>query len=393
MDISDSILSTVYGQHPARVLSFDQLYEGLQAAVRAQNVVISREEGLEQYLYTNGCRFENRWDLFSLLARGLIIDPVARRVVATPFPKFFNFGELSIKLPDQPFEVTEKIDGSLGIVFHHHGRWRVATKGRLTSEQAVWATDYLTRNVNLPRLAPGTTYLVEIVYPRNRIVIPYNFEALFLLGAFDEQGHELPRATVEHVARESKLRPVQSHSYDSLDELLEVARCLPRDREGFVIRFRGGLRLKLKGEQYCRIHKLISSCTPLALWEAMMAGEDLDLLRREMPEEMTRDFDLIRQLLQARLEALAAEVRTAVACAAHLADKPVGLLIQKPDSGLTPVQRKFLFMARKGRFFELLNEPGESRRKAFQLFRPDRNCLPGYEPSTAMTRFQSESSS
>jgi RNA ligase len=47
---------------------------------------------------------------------------------------------------------------------------------------------------------------------------------------------------------------------------------LPRDREGFVVRFASGLRIKLKGEQYCRIHKLISRCTPLALWDAMMPG-------------------------------------------------------------------------------------------------------------------------
>ena len=79
MDLDASLLSTVYGRHPARVLAFDELYAGLMAAVRAQNVVISREQGLEQFMYSNGCRFDNRWDLFSLLARGLIVDPIARQ--------------------------------------------------------------------------------------------------------------------------------------------------------------------------------------------------------------------------------------------------------------------------------------------------------------------------
>src|SRR5579884_3064657 len=125
MPLDAATISTVYGRHPARVMSYDELRAGLLEAERACNVVAAREEGLEVYTYTNGCRFENRWDLFSLLARGLVLDPQAGRVVATPFPKFFNYGELIPTLPDEPFEVTEKIDGSLGTLFHHKGRWRI----------------------------------------------------------------------------------------------------------------------------------------------------------------------------------------------------------------------------------------------------------------------------
>ena len=391
MPLNPDVLSKVYGRHPARALPFGELYEGMHAAVRAGTVVVSREAGLEQFTYTAVCRFEKQWDLFSLLARGLILDPAARGVVATPFPKFFNFGELIESLPNEPFEVSEKIDGSLGIVFHDHCHWHVATKGRLTSEQAVWATDFLNTRCAADRLVPGTTYLVEIVYPQNRIVIPYGFEALFLLGAYDDAGDELPRAALAQVAQEAGLRLVPAHAYASFEELLRDARGLPRDREGFVVRFASGLRIKLKGEQYCRIHRLITCCTPLALWEAMMNGQDLDAIRGEMPEEMTRDFDTIWRLLRARLEAVLAEVRAAVERTAQLSDKELGLLVQSEAGGLSPAQRKFLFMARKGRFFEFVHEPGESRRKAFACFRPDRNDLPGYDPSNAMNRFLAES--
>ena len=392
MELPLDLISTVYGRHPARVLPFEELYEGLQRAVLEGDVAVMREAGLEQYIYTNRCRFENRWNLFSLLARGLILDPNAARVVATPFPKFFNFGELGLALPNEAFEVTEKIDGSLGIVFYHGDGWQVATKGRLTSEQALWATAYLAANVAAHCLVPGTTYLVEIVYPQNRIVVPYDFEALFLLGGFDEQGNELSRNALDDVAAASGLRPVPSHSYESFDQLIEVARALPRDREGFVVRFRGGLRLKLKGEQYCQIHRLISYCTPLALWEAMMDLRDINQIRQDLPEEMLRDFDIIARLLQARLDDLVGEVRAGVVRTAGLSDKQVGILIQDAASELSAVQRKFLFMARKGRFFEWVGQPGESRRKAFMCFRPDRNDLPGYDPSGAMNRFQTESS-
>jgi RNA ligase len=238
---------------------------------------------------------------------------------------------------------------------------------------------------------PGTTYLVEIVYPRNRIVIPYDFEALFLLGGFDEEGHELSRHTLEELAALTRLRRVPSHSHDSLDELLAVAQSLPREREGFVVRFKSGLRIKIKGEQYCRIHRLLSNCTPLALWEGMMNAEDMDKIRQELPEETLRDFDTIRRLLNEQLAERVAAIRWAVESAAHLPDKAVGLLIQDPHSNLTELQKKFLFMARKGNFFEHVNAPGEARRKAFMTFRPDRNTLPGYEATDAMNRFWNES--
>ena len=302
-------------------------------------------------MYSNGCRFDNRWDLFSLLARGLILDPENKRVLATPFPKFFNFGELITRLPEEPFEVTEKIDGSLGIVFERQGRWIVSTKGALDSEQARWATEHLAKTAATNALVPGVTYLVEIIYCQNRIVIPYDFEGLVLIGAYDEMGREFTREQLADAGARANLRLVESHAYASLDELLAICRSLPRDREGFVVRFRGGLRIKLKGEQYCRLHKLISRCTPLALWDAMMNCEDLDQVRRDLPEEMTRDFDQIRRALEERLKAVESEVRAAVARAAHLDDKATGLLIQSPDSGLTEAQRKFLFMARKARFF------------------------------------------
>ena len=372
-------------------MPFEKLRAGLEAAVRAQNVVVARHNGLELYSYSNGCRFDNRWDVFSLLARGLVLDPNAHRVLATPFPKFFNFGELITKLPDESFEVTEKIDGSLGIAFHHQDRWTVVTKGSLTSEQGAWATEYLAKSIDARVLEPGITYLVEIIYRQNRIVIPYDFEGLVLLGAFDQSGRELARSELQETSQKSGLRLVESHSYSSLDELLGICRGLPRDREGFVVRFAGGLRIKIKGEQYCRIHKLISRCTPIALWEAMMACEDLEQIRQELPEEMVRDFDLIRRTLDGKLESLAAEVRAAVERTLGMDDKRAGLLMQSAESGLSDAQKKFLFMARKAKFFEHLHEPGESRRKAFMFFRPDRNELEGYEPSNAMNRFQNES--
>jgi RNA ligase len=71
------------------------------------------------------------------MARGLILNLAGGRIAAAPFPKFFNWSELADaererlgRLAASGFDVFEKLDGSLGIIFGHGDRWRVATRGR-----------------------------------------------------------------------------------------------------------------------------------------------------------------------------------------------------------------------------------------------------------------------
>ncbi len=101
--------------HPARRMPYDALMGGLERA-REAGFVHRRADAareLHLYVYTPRCVYEDGWDEFTRLARGLIIDEAARRVVATPFPKFFNLGERLGTAPALPFEAYEKLDGSL----------------------------------------------------------------------------------------------------------------------------------------------------------------------------------------------------------------------------------------------------------------------------------------
>jgi RNA ligase len=80
--------------HPARQMPFNELMAGLENAKTA-GLVSSRDcpAGRRLYIYTNRCVYENGWNDFAVLARGLILHPATRQVIATPFPKFFNAGE------------------------------------------------------------------------------------------------------------------------------------------------------------------------------------------------------------------------------------------------------------------------------------------------------------
>src|SRR5690606_7730598 len=139
----------------------------------------------------------------------------------------------------------------------HDGRWRTATKGSLSSEQAAWAAQWLSRH-DLTALVTGTTYLAEAIYPENRIVVRYDDAGLVLLAAYDEGGEELSYSELVVVADGLGWRTAKRHAFASVADLVAHTRGLLKDEEGFVLRFENGQRLKVKGDEYRRIHALIS---------------------------------------------------------------------------------------------------------------------------------------
>jgi len=364
--------------HPAHTIPFDDLVTRLKTA-RDERLVYERPGpgGLTLYVYTERCVYESAWDLATISARGLILDLTAKKIVATPFPKFFNLGERDGAAPDLPFTVTEKLDGSLIIVFHHGGVWRTATKGAFESPQAVWARERLAER-DVTALNPGTTYLAEATYPENRIVVRHDTAALRLLAAYDAGGIEVPAQDIERIGAAAGLPAAGRHAFGSLPELLRVTRSLPKSEEGFVVRFENGLRLKVKGDEYKRIHALVSRVTPLALWELMASGSDLDAIRRDIPEEFWGDFDAIVAIIGRQIEATVALVGEAARAVAHLSDKELGLTHATLDERVRP----YLFDYRKsgGKLGP------RSMATLFRNVRPTGNALTGYTPSFAVNR-------
>jgi RNA ligase len=93
--------------------------------------------------YTEKVQYENLWDEVTLMCRGLVTDDKGD-IIAKPFKKFFNIEEGKYT-PTENFEVFEKMDGSLGIVFWYEGQWILATRGSFTSDQAIKGTEILKR--------------------------------------------------------------------------------------------------------------------------------------------------------------------------------------------------------------------------------------------------------
>jgi RNA ligase len=371
--------------HPARAVPFDALMAGLMAA-KAEGLIYRKFDvptGRSLFVYSPRAVYERMWTPFVLMARGLILHEASRRVIATPLPKFFNVGEGEgdLRLPPGPFEVFEKLDGSLAIIHHFDGIWRAATKGAFDSDQARWTEARLAAQ-DVSVLIPGITYLAEYTGPDNVVVVRYPETALVLLTAYLADGTEMDTPGIEATAAALGWRTPKRHAFGSFADLALHAAALPRDQEGYVIRWQDGTRLKLKGAEYRRIHALISRCTPLAIWEAMSAGDDLGAMRRDLPEEFLADFDNITGIIANQVATLEARVAEAAAAIASMSDKDVGLALKSLGDDQT---RPFLFGFRKTGGIT-----GKAREAMWRQVRPTGNALDGYQPSSGLERVMVE---
>jgi RNA ligase len=148
---------------------------------------------LSIYNYARKTQYEKLWDNITKSCRGLILDNQGN-VIAKSFDKFFNLEEHSpAEIPNEDFEVYEKLDGSLGILFWYQGKWIIASKGSFTSGQSIKAKQILDEKYNVDPIPKGYTTLVEIIYPQNRIVCDYGSdESLVVLSMISNaNGKEL----------------------------------------------------------------------------------------------------------------------------------------------------------------------------------------------------------
>jgi len=270
------------------------------------------------YNYTEACQYSGAWTPVTLACRGLIVS--GDTVLARPLIKFFNHSEGAPELrPDAPVAVTDKADGSLGIIFPDGDGWAVATRGSFASDQARHATEVLrTRYADFVPPA-GMTVLVEIVYPANRIVLDYGgLDDLILLGAVDiATGRTFgPEAVPEWPGP-----VVDSFAYATLAEALAAP---PRaGREGLVVHFTDSdERVKIKYAEYVRLHRLVTGLSARTVWEVLVSGGDLDALVEPLPDEFHAWVTAVAGELTGSVAALAAVVEAEFA--AIVAQLPAG---------------------------------------------------------------------
>lgn len=250
--------------------------------------------------YSQTTQYEGKWDEITLQCRGLVTDDMGN-VAARPFRKFFNMEE-GKHTPTEEFDVYEKMDGSLGVLFSYDGKWIFASRGSFTSDQAVAFERIFKEKYRVDYLALTSTYLFEIIYPENRIVVDYGeMEDVILLGKINtNSGDELDLECYKSIFNVVK-------KWDGISDYSTLKGMIDDNAEGFVIRFSNGDRMKIKGEEYLRLHRIMTEISTKTVWECLKSGNLVNTILNDVPdeffdkikeyeEELLLEFDRVRQM-------------------------------------------------------------------------------------------------
>ncbi len=249
-----------------------------------------KEFPITVFNYTASTQYERKWAEFPLLrsCRGLVVGDDGK-VYARPFQKFFNYEEhQESELPlGQKIEITQKMDGSLLIVFRFGESVVYCTRGSFYSDQAIAASKLFRAMYSEDLIEEGKTYLFEYIAPENRIVVKYDQPNLVHLALLDTHtGYDLPR--------DNRFQCVETHEVEHglfSHDLYEKLKSLNlNNEEGFVIRAisEGNYpdwRCKIKFSDYCRLHRILTNCTNISVWECLLNQTNFDEWLDGVPDE------------------------------------------------------------------------------------------------------------
>jgi RNA ligase len=243
-------------------------------------------EDLYIYNYTQKCQFSKYWDEITLQCRGLVLDAEGN-VIAKPFNKFMNYEEYKGAIPNEPFEVTSKEDGSLGIIFNYHDKWYITTRGGFESEQAFDGKKILDL-IDLSKFRKNFTYLAEIICPSSRVVVNYNNQRklIFITRINTETGIE---SSYEELKENIGDNCEVVERFDGIKDFTKLIENNTTNKEGFVIHFLGesNLRLKLKFSDYVRLHRIITGITARRIWDCLRMQTNMKEITENVPEEFS----------------------------------------------------------------------------------------------------------
>jgi predicted kinase len=288
--------------------------------------ILSRKtyQDLFLYNYTPKCTYEKMWNDTTRNSRGIIFDKKTGELVSWTPPKFFNVNEMEETLFESlpinsGYEVFEKVDGSfVSVSYWKNGdEWIFATRGSFDSEQAKKAKEIFCElnTLKFDALDKKFTYIFEVLYPENRhnegarLVVDYGgVRTLVGLCIYDkEKQHELSYADASHEFTQLGFRHAKKFHDLDLNKITELQKTLGAQDEGFVVKFRNGLRVKFKTDEYIRMNRILNSMNIKTVWESMENGKIPDGYMMTVPEEIREEAEKYKVELEDAFKVIVTE--------------------------------------------------------------------------------------
>lgn len=236
----------------------------------------AENEDLVQYNYTEMVNNHPEgllWDEITTFNRGNIYEKKTGLLIAKAMPKFMNFGQYSEQeqnqfLNENNFTVTEKMDGCLGILYKYKGKIMCNSRGSFDSYVTDKIKELLPKYKLLNTLLNYQCMNVEVISPETKIIVDYGDEEnLYLItGYLNKDWSEYTKENLDMISKVTYI-PRVSEVNMSWEELLSWAKTANYEKEGFVVKFDNGQRVKIKSEDYLRIAKFKCKLTKHMIWK------------------------------------------------------------------------------------------------------------------------------
>jgi RNA ligase len=236
---------------------------------------------------------------------------------------------------DAPIKtITEKIDGSLGILYRQDGAYRIATRGSVDGKQAVWATEFFNRRFNVDGLENELTLLFEMIYPENRVVVNYgDREDMVLVGARNRfTGATFEFEDLKILAARFGFNLPRTYEFATIPELIKAAETLPIENEGWVVTFADGSRYKFKGSLYRLAHKMLTSVSFGQVLEAVARGKFEEAIEN-VPDEFLVHVREYKQTIDDKVTEITARVEDIMRDAPRTNRRDFALWVQNNFNG------------------------------------------------------------
>ena len=258
-------------------------------------------------------------------ARGIIFREDNWKCVRRAFDKFFNYGEPNAAEIDwNTAKVQTKIDGTLVSAWFNDKKWHYSTNGTIDAYKA------LTGDIKLPTFGDVleeafrnngiskeifeqsasklVCYTFELVSPQTRVVIPYEKPDLYFIG------YRTMRTECEMNPKESLVseffKTPKEYDFHSAQDVVDSAKELPWDEEGYVVVDSNFNRVKIKSPAWLVAHYARSnnSISKESLIQVILDGEQEEFLvyaddYREELESVEQEMkDFVKDLNDAARE-------------------------------------------------------------------------------------------
>jgi len=267
--------------------------------------------------YTVKTQFKRLWDDLSEKCRGIVVNLENGDIINNVMPKFFNYGEPGNENISGPAYVTEKYDGSMVSVSVYDGILFVASRSTLNNYVTDIAREII-KEKNY-KFSEDYTYMFELITPRDKHIVNYDFEDLVLLCV--RSNHNKALYTVNEFSKWTG-RKIKYLKIEDIKAFIEDVKNSPNVdnssvKEGYVLVLPGDKRVKVKYEQYCVLHKLLSDLSPKFVFESLSlksfdewASEDfvnnacLDILRlcQDFPDEQYKLLEEVITYLKSQYD-------------------------------------------------------------------------------------------